>query len=334
MAAVGAASAFQLGACSRCPGFGGSLASQGGLRLVYGVQVEADLDPSIQGEERRRRIDAAMQQAHMIAVRRLEALEEEHRVQIDGNTLIVDLYGGGPHTTARRLFERQGRLELTFVDDQERDFYEKLRPFTANEPRVGITDEQASFYLHAIDAPGDDMVQRTGEELLKRFLDRARKAGVEPPANRKLGFEKSPPPRGENGGSWRTYLLHSEPIVTGENVTDANVAYSEEGYDAGRPYVSLVFNQPGRDLFARATSANVGKRLAIVLDSRVSSAPVIREPITGGRAQISLGSLMSRDELVQQARDLVVVLRAGALPAPFVLLEETMIGPARGSGGE
>jgi preprotein translocase subunit SecD len=90
------------------------------------------------------------------------------------------------------------------------------------------------------------------------------------------------------------------------------------------PHVELVLNTQGARLFEQITAANVKRRLAIVLDSRVYSAPVIQERISGGRASIT-GNFT-----IQEARDLAIVLRAGALPAPVEIVEERTVGPSLG----
>jgi len=117
------------------------------------------------------------------------------------------------------------------------------------------------------------------------------------------------------------YLLKKRTLITGEYITDARVQI-ESQYN--EPYVSLSFDARGARLFERITGENIEKRLAIVLDNNVYSAPVIRDRIAGGKAQIT-GSF-SMDE----AKDLAIVLRAGALPAPVKILEERTVGPSLG----
>ena len=90
------------------------------------------------------------------------------------------------------------------------------------------------------------------------------------------------------------------------------------------PYVALEFNARGAKQFDELTGRNVGKRLAIILDNTVYSAPVIRERISGGRASIT-GNFD-----IKEARDLAIVLRAGALPAPVHVAEERTVGPSLG----
>ncbi len=116
------------------------------------------------------------------------------------------------------------------------------------------------------------------------------------------------------------YLLHSRALMTGESLEDARVSIG----DFGEPYVSIKFDSQGARDFERITGQNVGKRLAIVLDGVVHSAPVIQERISGGQAQITGAFSM------EEARDLAIVLRAGALPAPVEILEQRIVGPSLG----
>jgi len=109
--------------------------------------------------------------------------------------------------------------------------------------------------------------------------------------------------------------------VSGENLTDAQPNFNQNG----EPVVSFRFDGIGARKFGEVTNENVGKPFAIVLDNRVISAPVIREPILGGAGQISGGFT------VQAAQELALLLRAGALPAPLKVLEERTVGPDLGS---
>jgi preprotein translocase subunit SecD len=117
------------------------------------------------------------------------------------------------------------------------------------------------------------------------------------------------------------YVVKKPVLLTGDLIQTAEVKISE----VGEPYVSLTFNSQGARIFGQATEQNVGKRLAIILDGSVNSAPVIRERIPSGQAQISGG--FTADE----ARDLAIILRAGALPAPVQILEERTVGPSLGA---
>jgi len=117
------------------------------------------------------------------------------------------------------------------------------------------------------------------------------------------------------------FLLKKRTLLTGEYITDARVQIDTR---TNTPYVSLTFDSRGASLFEQITGRNIKKRLAIVLDGKVYSAPVIQDRISGGRAQITGNFAMD------EAKDLAIVLRAGALPAPVKILEERTVGPSLG----
>jgi preprotein translocase subunit SecD len=117
------------------------------------------------------------------------------------------------------------------------------------------------------------------------------------------------------------YVIKRQILVSGGDLIDAQPGFDQR---TNEPIVSFKFNSSGSRKFAQATSENVGVPFAIVLDNEVISAPVIREPITGGSGQIS-GNFT-----VQQANDLAILLRAGALPAPLTVVEERTVGPGLG----
>lgn len=122
------------------------------------------------------------------------------------------------------------------------------------------------------------------------------------------------------------YLLDAEPALTGETIVDARWATGSPDDPAsfGKFETNLTFNNEGSAAFARVTGANEGKRMAIILDNRVQSAPNIREKIRGGRARIT--GLDSKEE----AEVLASVLKAGSLPTPLSIIEERSVGPSLG----
>ena len=131
----------------------------------------------------------------------------------------------------------------------------------------------------------------------------------------------------EKKSYWKSYYLFEETKLTGDRIQDARVSVDQR---TQRPVVSLTLDSKGAEIFADLTRKNVDKRFAIMLDDEVQSAPVINEPIPGGRAQISMGALQSYAEIQQEAQDLVIVLRHGALPAPIELQYQTAVGPTLG----
>ena len=117
------------------------------------------------------------------------------------------------------------------------------------------------------------------------------------------------------------FLLKEKTLMTGEVLKDARVTLDSQFHE---PYVAMEFDDIGAKLFEQITGANVKKRLAIILDNNVYSAPVIQERIAGGRAQIT-----GRFD-TEEASDLAIVLRAGALPAPVKIIEQRTVGPSLG----
>ncbi|MGL3208222.1 protein translocase subunit SecD [Bradyrhizobium sp. BR 1433] len=133
------------------------------------------------------------------------------------------------------------------------------------------------------------------------------------PPDSELLMSASPPPV--------PYVVKKQVLVSGGELSDAQPGFDQR---TGEAIVSFKFNTSGARKFAQATAENVGQPFAIVLDNKVISAPVIREPITGGQGQIS-GSFT-----VQSANDLAILMRAGALPAPLTVIEERTVGPGLG----
>ena len=159
-----------------------------------------------------------------------------------------------------------------------------------------------------------DLLGRTARmtfHLVDEAVD-ARSATTAPPGVMLLAGE-----RGQE-----RYAVRRRVEVDGANLTDARAGQDSR---TGEWVVNFAFDSIGTRRFAEITRANTGRPFAIVLDDKVITAPVIREPITGGRGQIS-GSFT-----VQSANDLAVLLRAGALPAPLTVIEERTVGPELGA---
>ena len=131
---------------------------------------------------------------------------------------------------------------------------------------------------------------------------------------------------GQQENIFRLYYLEKEPELTGGVVEEANAQLgSQAGAASGQPVVLLDMNNDGTKQWARITGANIGRRIAIVLDKKVHMAPSIREKISQGGTQIEGFADMN------EAKDIAIVLRAGALPAPVNILEERIVGPSLGA---
>jgi len=213
------------------------------------------------------------------------------------------------------------------VDQSLETIRNRIDQFGVSEPIIQRQGQQDIL----IQLPGIQDPERAKEIIGKTALLEFKL--VDDAANVEDALKNGPPPgrqilygyvgkgEGSVGGEKTAYVVEARTLMTGEYITDARVRPSSQ---LQGPYVELILNSTGARLFEKITAANVKRRLAIVLDNRVYSAPVIQERIGGGRASIT-GSFD-----IKEARDLAIILRAGALPAPVEIVEERTVGPSLG----
>ncbi|MGB8991092.1 MAG: protein translocase subunit SecD [Desulfobaccales bacterium] len=214
-------------------------------------------------------------------------------VRQGSDQIVVQLPGIQDPQRALDLIGQTAQLEFKLVDDQAQVNLPELIDQALKSGRLqpGYTREQLNQAL-ADKIPADDEVY------------------IEKSLNRETGRLESKP-----------LLTKKQVLLTGAAVKDATVRIG----DYNEPYVSVDFNSRGATEFARITGANVKRRLAIILDGVVRSAPVIQERIGGGKAQIT-GSYTAAE-----AHDLAIVLRAGALPATVKIVQNITVGPTLGA---
>jgi protein-export membrane protein SecD len=167
----------------------------------------------------------------------------------------------------------------------------------------------------------DAMVDEKDVDMVTRIIALAEERHAIPPDVQILWDKKVE--TGRDGKFQRIYLVNRKASLTGKYISSAIVQFGQDPSYPSAAGVSLDFNKLGRSLFAKVTGENVDRRLAIILDDNVHSAPNIKEKIRGGAA--ITGSFTS-----DQARDLAIVLEAGALPAPLQIAEERTVGPSLG----
>jgi preprotein translocase subunit SecD len=203
--------------------------------------------------------------------------------------------------TIRNRIDQLGVSEPTIVRQGQQDILVQLPGVQDPERAKAIIGRTALLEFKLVDDNAN--------------VEEAQRSGAPPGREVRYGIGGGP------GSEKIAYVTESRTLMTGEFIVDARVrpATQMEG-----PYVELILNSRGARLFEEITGANVKRRLAIVLDGRVYSAPVIQERIGGGRASIT-GSFN-----IKEARDLAIVLRAGALPAPVEVVEERTVGPSLG----
>jgi len=172
-------------------------------------------------------------------------------------------------------------------------------------------------------------VPQKNRNAVQRILNMERVQKVIPPNSEFLWSSNADPLPGATGGNqefYTLYMVNEEASLQGGVVTDAQATLGGTGSQAaGQPVVYLDMNSQGARTWGRVTGANIGRRVAIVLDDRIHMAPVIRSKITQGRTQIEGMANM------EEAKDIAIVLRAGALPAPVDIIEERTVGPSLGS---
>ncbi|MDP8240051.1 MAG: protein translocase subunit SecD [Candidatus Hatepunaea meridiana] len=191
---------------------------------------------------------------------------------------------------------------------------------------VDFSTEEAPFSSLLRGYRGEIAVPSENLRRVKAYLTDPDVEDVFPDGTQVLWSAK-PEIAGDGKEYYVFYLVKNTSELTGSALSDARVeissGYSDPG-TAGKPEVSLTLNRAGARKFARVTGANIDKKLAIVLDDKVHMAPVIRAKIAGGRARIE-GSAN-----FEEAEDLAIVLRAGALPTSVIIEEERTVGPSLG----
>jgi preprotein translocase subunit SecD len=219
------------------------------------------------------------------------------------------------------------RIKENAVDQALETIRNRIDQFGVNEPTLQRQGkDRILIQLPGIDDP-ERAIKLIGQTALLEFklvndeygLDKALRGNV--PTGHEVLYQKRVD---KVTGSVKQvpYLLKKRALLTGEYLTNAEVRIDSQQFN--EPYVLIVFDKTGSRLFKKITRESVGKKLAIILDNSVYSAPVIQEEIPDGRAQIS--GMFSMDE----AHDLSIVLRAGSLPAPVKILENRTVGPSLG----
>jgi preprotein translocase subunit SecD len=251
-----------------------------------------------------------------------------------GTDIVVELPGLKPDDFERvkNLIGRTAQLEFKMVDDGS-EYMKKIAGVVASKkaefPGIEIGQDVWSEKDSGI-AHGDVYLRAKDKAELERFFASLSEENAVP-RDHEIGYEQISLRDDENATSdervWRTFYLHRRAELTGEYITDAEVNWDPQ---TGRPEVGVSFDHEGAALFEKVSGDNIGRKMAIILDEKINSAPVIESRIGGGRARITMGGFSDPFQLQQEAKDLVAVLRTGALPAPLKKTFETQVGPTLG----
>jgi preprotein translocase subunit SecD len=316
---------------------------QGGMHLLLEVDTEKALESTVERISQEIRELLKKERIRNVAIDRVEGTKISIQIKKEENIEKVKALLDNDFRDLRELSDRTvNGIQTLLMDipDSDREQIEKLAVDQALETirnridQFGVSEpdiRRQGLNRILIQLPGIKDTQRAkdliGKTALLEFklvddtqsIDSALKGNL--PPGREILYQIDEDPETQRT-SKRPYLLKKRTLLTGAHLTEARVEISNQ---FNEPHVAITFDKKGARIFERITGDNIKKQLAIVLDNTVYSAPVIQDKIAGGRAQIT--GRFTMDE----ARDLAIVLRAGALPAPVNILEERTVGPSLGA---
>jgi protein-export membrane protein SecD len=303
---------------------------KGGMHLLLEID-KSKLPPGVQEKDV---IDRAME----ILRNRIDQFGvAEPIIQRQGdNRILVQLPGLLDKERAVKLIGETAQLEFKLVKQasESRAVIDRLNRALAGRS-ASIPDSLMADSLTAANPLNDliyntDMSQFGGVEILEEDFPKvvALLAGINLdevlPRDASIGFSSKAEVFDQGRVGRVLFVLNRRAEMTGEAVSNAVMKFGLDPRDPSAAGVSMTLSNKGANTFRKVTGANIGRQLAIVLDDKVASAPVIRDRIPTGQAQIT-----GRFDATE-ARDLAIVLRAGALPAPLKVAEERTVGPSLG----
>lgn len=224
------------------------------------------------------------------------------------NRIVIQLPGVKDIERAKSLIGKTAKLEFKMVNDTVS--LASMNAWIAKAKESGIEYKTGTRFSQYLRTLNDFLIK---EKLL--------------PKDHEMAFEKTVSKATNEVTQMIPYVVEAGSKLSGDQLQDARVQIDQQ---KNEPYVSLEFKASGAKIFEELTGANVGRRMAVILDGNVYSAPSIRERIGGGRAQITLGS-GGFNRMMKEARDLALVLRAGALPVQLNFEEQRTVGPSLGA---
>ena len=297
---------------------------QGGIHLVLEVKTE--------GMEQQEAQDAVAQAQEVIRNRVDQFGVAEPTIQRQGeNRIIIELPGVQDVQRAKDLVGQTALLEFQLLEPSEDRTRLIQRIDQVLAPEEEEEEEDLLLSSTAESAPLSSMLNFAGEDLTVsgRDLQRVKNLLNTPEAQELIPadveFIFSSKPAGAEGNEFYfLYLVGKKPEMTGHMIQDAFVSIGQIVEYMGQPIVNFSTTDEGVRLFSRITGAHIGERMAIVLDESVYSAPVIQSKISEGRGIITGSGTQ------EEAKDLAIVLRAGALPAEVEIIEDRTVGPSLG----
>jgi SecD/SecF fusion protein len=270
----------------------------------------------------------------------------EPTIQKQGNNrVIVELAGIEDSERARDLLQSTALLELMIVKDVEstNSMIRQIDSITASLATQNSTDDDSEinelfetdtssnlgFSSLLISVGGNLAISSDNLNSMKEILDQDNVKQILEATNSTILTSDSSIKLineiGEEEEFYTLYHLFNNAELTGGVIEDAQMRLSQAGVTAGQAVVEVEMNSEGSREWARITGANINNRIAIVLDRKVHMAPVIRGQIFGG------GTVIEGLDSIEEAEDIAIVLRAGALPVPVTIAEERTVGASLGA---
>src|SRR3990172_8101019 len=252
------------------------------------------------------------------------------------NQIQIQLPGFKDPEKAKELLGRTAQLEFKITDDESPALDALRGELPACPLDQGLLStplpEGGCWSLEGVELPSGEGRQVTfiaanNRSQLDAAIDKHAKPKLQP--GQEIGIGEGTVGAGAvKARYYRTYLLHAKTELTGDYISDARVG-TDDSQGASRPVVVFTMTPEGGRLMERLTTANLRRRMATVLDSKVETAPYIQGKISTN-GQITLGSARPFQQMYEEASDIALVLKAGALPAPVTIFEERTVGATLG----
>ncbi|ASQ89545.1 protein translocase subunit SecD [Prosthecochloris sp. GSB1] len=320
--------------------------SQRGIRMSRYFYDVRDTDEEVIAKLSREAEEAVVRAKEIIRNRVDQYGVAEALIQTQGSRrLIVALPGVSDEDRIRKLLKGTAKLEFKLLRDNESmlSAFERINAhlaFAEKPPKDGSVEEVADtaaaellpkapvngkanpLYDHVVVLEnGRAFVPEYSRDYLTGLFQRGDIVALLP-KDSELRLSARPTEGRSGEQFYDIYLLKKTPELTGGVITEAKATF---GASSVQPEVTMKMNPDGTAKWARITGANIGRRIAIVLDGAVYSAPVVESKIPGG------SSVINGIESIEEAQDLEIVLKAGALPAPVRIIEERTVGPSLGA---
>jgi len=294
-------------------------------RYFYDIR---NTDGEIQGKLRTEAEDALIRAREIIRNRIDQYGVAEPMITTQGNRkIIIELPGVSDENRMRNLLKGTAKLEFRLLREPDAlvrtldRINSAMVAGTVAAASTGKPSTSPLYDLVSVSPGGSAVIDARNRDLVSSLLRDAAVRELLPPDSEMLISAR--PETGSDAVSYHDlYLVKKTPELTGGVITEAKATFGSQGV---QPEVLMSMNSEGTSKWARITGANIGKRVAIVLDGAVYSAPVVQSKIPNGN------SVINGIQSLEEAKDLEIVLKAGALPAPVRIIEERTVGPSLGA---